>query len=140
MIKPEWLDFDKRTGKVVPSRRKGSHGYFNAIIKPYNKQLRKSTSYLSRTLAVIADGEATSDEATQNFNRQFKGQIKKPTTQGSISQFLARLDTYGLVEKDEITKKYRLGPGVREILKDGEALYQRAEARRQDLLKLVQGD
>jgi hypothetical protein len=132
---PQWATLDN-LGVPRPSRRKGSHGYYTQILKD-PKDLRISNSYLRRNLSLVTDIGKGSNELKDEFNKLYKNQIKRPTTQGSVSAYLSRLDILGLVTKDEKAHTYTLAPGVAEIINDDEALYQRANARRLYLLDLI---
>ena len=122
-------------GLLESSRHKGKEGYFEAIFDD-PKELLDSNSYLRRILYCVTDSPKTSCEITNEFSEKYKDSIKEPTTQGSVSNYLSRLEVYGLVHKDSIERRYVRIEGLDN--NDGKALYRRASERQRYWLQFVE--
>jgi hypothetical protein len=122
-------------GFMESNRHKGKGGYFEAILDD-PKELLDSNSYLRRILYCVTDSPKTSSEITNDFNEKYKDSIKEPTTQGSVSNYLSRLEVYGLVHKVSIERRYVRIEGLDN--NDGKALYRRASERQKYWLQFVE--
>ena len=120
-------------GKPEPSRNKGSLGNFKAIFRD-PKQLLKPESYVRRLLTVVG---GSSEQITDRFNERYGQFYKRKKTQGGLVNYLTVLQTYGLVEKTTIETtlvNWSVAQGVN--VNDGQALYDRAKARCEELKRL----
>lgn len=121
------------TGKLEPSRR-GS-GNFEAIYKD-PKSLLSPESYFRRLLFIISDKWLGSEETKNKFNELFGSEYTKSKTQGSVSNYLSQLYSWGLVDHDKIAEQWRLKPAL--DVNDGQLLYRIATERIAELRKLAE--